>query len=63
MRKNRPREVALLTGDDLVNTGMASGPAMGALLKKAWEAQLRGEVKSRDEALVWAGTRIDIQQD
>ena len=42
----------LLRGDDVMaRFGLAPGPAVGALLSRAREAQALGLVRTRDEAL------------
>ncbi|HEX6161485.1 MAG TPA: hypothetical protein VF111_15015 [Thermoanaerobaculia bacterium] len=41
---------ALLTGEEL---GLPPGPALGALKRRLLEAQIRGEVTTREEALAW----------
>ena len=41
----------LVNGQDLQDIGVRPGPRMGELLGRAWEAQLDGEVRTRDEAL------------
>lgn len=51
----QPREVLdpppLLTGDDLLRHGIRPGPVYRVLLERIREAQLDGEVRSREEAL------------
>ncbi len=48
----------LITGKDLKALGMASGPAMGALLAEIRERQLSDELKTREEALAWARQQL-----
>ena len=43
----------LLRGRDALELGMQPGPAVGELLRRAWELQLDGELASRDQALAW----------
>jgi poly(A) polymerase len=43
----------LLTGRDILDAGYAEGPVIGTILRKAEEAQLEGELKTKDEALDW----------
>ena len=38
-------------GEDLISSGISAGPKFAELLKLAWEAQLNGEVSSKEEAL------------
>lgn len=45
------KPVMLLQGRDLQALGVRGGPAMGALLKHAYAAQLDGRVTSREDAL------------
>ena len=45
---------ALLKGRHLQAEGFAAGPAMGRLLKQAFELQLEGKLNSVEEALAWA---------
>lgn len=42
-----------VTGDDLIRMGRKPGPVFGKLLDQAYDAQLDGSVKSREEALRW----------
>lgn len=41
----------LLTGDDLIGAGYSAGPEFGAALRAVYDAQLEGEVRTRDEAI------------
>jgi tRNA nucleotidyltransferase (CCA-adding enzyme) len=54
---NPPRPI--LQGRDLQFLGMKSGPEMGGLLKKAFEAQLDGEFGDLPSALAWVQSRIE----
>ena len=47
----------VLLGRDLLTLGFVPGPQMGALLKKAFQAQLDGEFDSKESALEWIRTR------
>jgi hypothetical protein len=51
----------LVTGDDLVASGLPPGPRIGSLLESIREAQAAGRVRTRDEALdlVRAATNED----
>lgn len=40
-----------VTGDDLIAAGLAAGPRFKDLLERAYDRQLEGEVRSREEAL------------
>lgn len=44
----------LLTGDDLLAHGMTAGPLFKLILQRVRDAQLDGEVRSKDEALALA---------
>lgn len=43
----------LLRGQDLLALGFAPGPGFGEILKQLEEAQLGGELSSREQALAW----------
>ncbi|HEU5101327.1 MAG TPA: HD domain-containing protein [Roseiflexaceae bacterium] len=47
------RPAALLQGRHLIAAGMAPGPALGALLERAYHAQIDGAFASVDEGLEW----------
>lgn len=47
----------LLRGDDLLALGIAPGPSLGALLAGLREAQLAGELTTREEALAFLAAR------
>lgn len=53
MRVTRKPPRPLLTGKWLLRQGMEPGPAMGAVLKAAWQAQLDGEIATVDDAERW----------
>jgi poly(A) polymerase len=44
----------LLTGDDLIEMGLKPGPRFAEILRAAEDAQLEGEIHTREEALDWA---------
>jgi putative nucleotidyltransferase with HDIG domain len=48
----------LITGDDILALGVASGPRVGELLDQVREAQAAGEVRTREEALAFARAQI-----
>ncbi len=50
------RPPRLVTGDDLIALGLRPGPAFGAILRGVEEAQLEGQVSSREEALALASS-------
>jgi poly(A) polymerase len=43
----------LLRGQDLLALGLSPGPGFGEILKQVEEAQLGGELNSREQALAW----------
>lgn len=47
----------LLRGSDLLEAGLAAGPAVGRALEELRAAQHRGEVSSPDDALTWLRQR------
>jgi len=49
-----------VTGKDLIELGVQPGPPMGALLQKAYDAQLEGRFVIRDELLLWIKKEVDI---
>ena len=46
------RPPRLLTGDDLIDIGYTPGPDFSTILERVEDAQLEGEVESREQALV-----------
>lgn len=51
----------LLSGGDLMRElGMASGPELGGVLRAVWEAQLDGEVRTREQALGWVREHMHL---
>ncbi len=51
---------SLLSGNDLIELGMKPGPAMKPVLEEAYELQLEGTHKTRDEAIAWARQKIGL---
>ncbi len=47
-----------ITGKDLIELGVQPGPPMGALLQKAYDAQLEGRFPDRAALLDWLKTQI-----
>lgn len=47
----------LLGGDDLIALGLEPGPEFKRLLDGVYDAQLEGEVRTREEALTWVSRR------
>jgi poly(A) polymerase len=52
------RPPRLLGGDDLLALGYVPGPRLGAILRALEDAQLEGEVRTREEALALVRTRF-----
>ncbi len=48
----------LLRGRDLLELGWQPGPEMGRILKQAFELQLDGKIKNREDALAWLGQQV-----
>lgn len=53
------RPSPFLMGRDLLTLGMTPGPAMGNLLRDAYEAQLDGEFQTHEEAISWAESVVE----
>ena len=51
------RPPRLLSGRDLLELGLQPGPLVGRILDRLEEAQLEGNVESRDQALAWVCSR------
>ena len=47
-----------LLGRDLLEHGMAPGKAIGVLLGEAFDLQLEGDLKDREDALAWLAQRL-----
>lgn len=52
------KPVPFLNGHDLIALGLKPGPAMKPLLEEAYELQLEGRFKAKDEALAWVKDRL-----
>ncbi|HSU54698.1 MAG TPA: CCA tRNA nucleotidyltransferase [Candidatus Dormibacteraeota bacterium] len=52
----------LISGNDLLQLGMKPGHELGAVLEEVREKQLQDELKTRDEALAWAKSRLQSLQ-
>ena len=53
-REEAVRPEPLVTGRDLIAMGLEPGPHFGPILDRVYDAQLEGEVTTRDEALALA---------
>ncbi|OQB92042.1 MAG: CCA-adding enzyme [Verrucomicrobia bacterium ADurb.Bin118] len=58
LKHQPPLRSPLLTGQDLIDLGMAPGPALGQLLAELREKQLADEIKTKSAARAWARRRI-----
>lgn len=56
-REEELKPKPLINGDDLIAMGFRPGPKMGIILTEAYELQLDGSLKDREETLAWAGKR------
>ena len=52
------RPVKLLTGEDVLRLGYVAGPLIGKILAEVEEAQLNGELASKDEAIAFILSRF-----
>jgi len=48
----------LLTGKDLLKSGVAPGPEIGDILREVLDLQMEGTLKNREEALAWLKNRL-----
>lgn len=55
------RPPRLLTGADLLARGYPAGPRLGAILHAVEEAQLDGQIATREEALALVGERFPVE--
>ncbi|MDP3921376.1 MAG: CCA tRNA nucleotidyltransferase [Candidatus Omnitrophota bacterium] len=51
----------VLNGNDLKELGMKPGPKMKPLLEEAYELQLEGKIKTREEAMTWARSQLTLR--
>jgi len=49
----------LLTGEDLIRHGVRPGPSFRVLLGRVRDAQLDGEIRTRDDALAWVDRLLE----
>ena len=52
------KPIPLLFGRDLLTLNMQPGPKMGKILKAAYEAQLDGVIKTKEEAIQWVNEHV-----
>jgi poly(A) polymerase len=57
--KLRPER--LLSGRDLMGLGLRAGPRMGVVLERLEDAQLEGQVATREEAVAWVKRRYGAE--
>lgn len=55
------RPEPIVQGRHLLGLGLQPGPQLGALLKRAYQAQIDGAFTTVEEALAWAAQQIDGQ--
>jgi hypothetical protein len=53
LKEDEIRPVPLVRGDDLIALGLTPGPIFSDILRRVEDAQLGGELTSREEALEW----------
>lgn len=53
------RPPRLVNGRDLLELGLEPGPLVGRILRRLEDAQLEGEIDSRDQAIAWVRSRYD----
>lgn len=53
LKQKEIRPSPLLTGTDLIAMGLSPGPLFGEILRRVEEAQLEGELKTKEEAESW----------
>ena len=51
------RPPRLVNGRDLLELGLETGPLVGRVLRRLEEAQLEGDIESRDQAFAWVRSR------
>jgi tRNA nucleotidyltransferase (CCA-adding enzyme) len=50
---SKKRQEHLLRGEDILNSGIAQGKAIGIIERAAYEAQINGEFQTKDKAIDW----------
>ena len=50
---------AFLSGHDVLKTGCPKGPKIRQLLEEAYDLQLEGQLKTREEALEWLNSQVN----
>jgi poly(A) polymerase len=58
-QSEEPPPERLITGDDVLDLGLAPGPRVGAILRAVDDARLEGQIRTRDEALALARRLAD----
>jgi poly(A) polymerase len=61
LRKTDYAPPPLITGDDLTAAGAVPGPKFKLALDAAYDAQLEGQIHSREEAMELARRRLNPQ--
>ena len=57
LSEEQMRPPRLVSGRDLLELGFEPGPLVGRVLERLEEAQLEGDIDSRDQALAWVRSR------
>jgi putative nucleotidyltransferase with HDIG domain len=57
------RPEPLLRGGDLIEMGFKPGPLFGKILRQVEDAQLGGELATREDALAWVKNKFSIEVD
>ncbi len=52
----------LLQGRDLIDLGIAPGPIIGKLMREVFEAQLSNEFNTKEDAILWISSKLEINQ-
>ena len=58
IKKEDLKPKPLINGNDLMAAGYKPGPVMGQILQEAYDAQLEGVIKTREEALGWVKSQF-----
>ena len=59
LREEEIRPEPLVRGGDLIELGFKPGPRFKEILRQVEDAQLGGELHSRDQALEWIRSKFD----
>lgn len=59
LKQHQNKPAPIVSGRLLMQLGMPPGPAMGKMIRQAYQAQLDGAFASMDEALAWCKSHMD----